>query len=327
LEYVSGRQTDGSLSKDVDDNLKELLLSLKPLLIGSGRYSKPAGQPTFRSIALGRTFRAEKAASIIVDADPNYPGIVEVLLLGFCGWTISPSQPDIAYMFLRIGALEHVDGAEEQADLFNNFTVLNDIIARYNLIGVDFLQDVYYPTMAEIGTDFTVSRSTLADILETVRKPLGTLVKACEILHYHASYMTDLSSFRRISLTLIIDVLSSFRDDGLVERTVFYEFWTSNKSSLALLYAASTIRLDDGENLLNNILTGEVKADEFASKFELWLARARHFTEDVLPVLRIPDLVKANSKALKCVPKAAFDPPELCEEDELFLRGKFQLRQ
>ncbi|WP_132408379.1 hypothetical protein [Neorhizobium sp. S3-V5DH] len=76
---------------DVRDILgsKELSEAVQAVRSLTNRYCsqrKPEGQPSFASIALGKTFRADKAAPIISAADPSYRGIVEVLFLGFCGW-------------------------------------------------------------------------------------------------------------------------------------------------------------------------------------------------------------------------------------------------
>lgn len=307
-------------------DLENKLAELDQLLADCARQRKPITQPTFESIALGTRFHAEKAVPIIAAADPQYFGIVEVLFLGLCGWVVSPDDHTIPLIFMNHAILDHVASAEEQAGLRGDFHFSRDFIARYLMVGRDFLGDVYYAMSGHYGFSLAPERNTLGEWLSGEKRALNTLVKACQLVHFAADHLADVKEYRRTSLTLIIETLGAMRDDELVERTAFYEAWGTNKSTLALLYAASTITRD-GSNLLDRILSGELRATEFLSSFELWMGRARYFAERILPTLRISELAKDNMKPLKNHTGTAFNHAPFSAPEIDFISRKFKKNQ
>jgi hypothetical protein len=308
------------------DELNAAIAELKPILQRHSRYRKPASQPSFQSIALGKAFRAEKAVPIILEQDPSYPGMAEVLFLGFCGWVVSPSDDSLGLALMSHGVLDHLAEAEKQARLLNDFQLQADIYARYVLVGPDFLSDIYYAFRGHEGFSYVPTRPELEAMFLREKRSLQTLVKASQLLHFSIDHLNDRSKYRRASLTTIIEVLSALRDDELVERTGFYEIWGSNRSTLALLYAASTIS-HRGLTLLDCILSAEVRAIEFLPTFNVWIRRARYFCDHVLKNLGIQTLTKENIKPLKTTPGLPFDSPDFDQSEIDFFKKKFRLNQ
>lgn len=304
------------------EELSTAVTEFESVLRRHARYRKPPDQPSFASIALGRTFHAEKAVPIISAAYPEYPGIREVLFLGFCGWVVSPSEDTVRLALMTHGVLDHIIDAERQVGLIDKFDLRADIAARYILVGPDFLNDVYDPLGAHAGFSHGTLRPILEDWLTGERRSVSTLVKACQIFHYAVDNLNDRSRYRRISVSTIVETLAGYRDDSFVERTFFYEKWSKNKVTVALLYAASTVR--KGElTLLNSILSGEVTAKEFLATFDIWVGRARYFCDHVLTELNIQSLTKENIKPLKTVEAVPFGSAISDQHEVNFLRKKF----
>ncbi|MFK0331035.1 hypothetical protein ACIQUB_07915 [Rhizobium sp. NPDC090275] len=313
---------DSSIRPELSSKLAEI----EHMIMQDAVQRKPRDQPSFASIALVKEFRADKAIPIIAVADPSYVGIAEVLFLGLCGWVVSPNDDVIELALMHHGVIDHMAAAEQQAGLHTSFQVRSDLFARYILVGPDFLSDVYYEMSGHFGFSSVPDRITIGEWLSSEARALRTLVKACQIMHYATDHLDDPSKYHRLSLTRIIEVLSAMRDDSLVERTIFYQIWGTNKRTLSLLYAASTISRGH-DTLLDRILSGEVRSKEFQPEFDLWVGRAKYFATHVLSNLRIAGLVATNMKGLKSCKEKAFLSPDFSPKEAQFLERKMSKKQ
>ncbi|TCV75916.1 hypothetical protein [Neorhizobium sp. S3-V5DH] len=222
--------------------------------------------------------------------------------------------------------LDYMAEIEDSSEIYENYDVGLELVNAYVCIGPDFMRDVYYEMSAHSGFRVTPDRITLESLVSSERKSLRTLVKACELLHYSLDHLNDLGVYHRPSLTMIITVISSYKDDDLVERTVFYNKWAKNKSTIALLYAASTIKVGD-QVLLDKILDGEIKATDFIGVFDVWLGRARFFCDNYLSKLGIKGIEKDNAKALRFASQMPFETSFLDPREIDFLRRNFKKEQ
>lgn len=309
-------------SPNSDTDLEATVRKLGSILELHAQHRKPAAQPSFNSIALGRKFKADLAAPIIAEADPGYPGIAKVLFLGFCGWVVLPSDVVPQRAFMYHAALDHIGASELQAGLLSEFHLSADILARYVLVGPDFLDDIFYALKGHLGVSVAVERPTIESWLSGEHRSIFTLVKLCQILHFAANELTDDTKYRPPSLTLTIEIMSAMRDDDLVERTIFYQAWKQHKSTVALLYAASTIK-GGKVSLLDSILSGEIRAEQFMDQFPLWIGRARYFCDHVLSRLAIRGLAAENLKPLKRFKTEPFAHYPFPEKEGEFLRRKY----
>lgn len=297
----------GQISRSASsDELNQSISSLTVAIGAFVRHKKPAKQPAFSEVALKKSFRADIAASIINAADPIYPGICDVLFLGFCGWVVSPNDRELQHALMTHGVLDYFIEVEADAGLGENFDLAADMIARYVMIGPDFLNDVYQALGGHYAFNHAILRPILGDWLYGDQRAIQTFVKACEVFHFAVDNLNDRKIYRKLSITAVVEVLSRYRDDRLVERTVFYEKWAEKKSTIALLYTASTIRLGD-TTMLGSILAGDILARDFISQFGTWLARARYFCDHVLTELKLGALAKENLKPLKTVKPEPFE--------------------
>ena len=283
---------------------------------------KPPEQPRFAEIALGNSFKAQQAIALLSGTGVEYPGFGEVLFAGLCAWTVAPADEAIRLSLMTQAVLDHVAAMESEASAIASDDFEADVIARYLFVGGDFLRDVYFPLGGHAIFATAMSRPIIEDYLFGARRSIEMLAKALGLLHHAGDRFEDRSKYLAPSQNRIVTVLDALEGDARVSRSAFLERWSENKATLALLYAASTIKTR-GKTLLDAILSGEVNARDHMLHLPEWLPRARYVCDYVIKPLAIKGLYEANSKPLKATEPKRFRPSAITPKEEAILIAAF----
>lgn len=309
---------------------KELMDAVSAIRSLVRRYrpsSKPENQPSFSFLALDGTFQAAEILRILTSAEPNYPGLKEVLAAGLAGWVLFPHEEEFRINFMTHAVIEHLNHAEHHAGMGEeDLTLESDLIARYIFTDLDFLTEVY----DQFGGYAAFTRSSNTEILSIViedrMKAIWTSARAIGYLHYGADHFNDQERNFAPSLNRAVKVFAALKDprssNPYVSRSMLHKRWTGNKETLALVYAAASIELDEGV-LLDDMRVGAFSYREHREILELWLGRARYVAEHVFAKLPDEDLYAKTKLLLGEGAAIPFAPPEMTSEEKRILQRVF----
>ncbi len=287
---------------------------------------KPDGQKAFADIALGSRFKALDAIKEISEPPDGYRSFREVLFLGICGWVTSPTDDTYGSLLMQHGVFDYLSELEGDKALRHLSPLQKDFVVRYILAGEDFLTDIFYPLGGHKALATSISREYLQDWHYAQAGSIRQLAKACGVLHFAAMDCHDPAKYHAVSQRRAVIALTSM-NKGKSVRSTLLDRWTQNDQSLALLYAASTIK-SRGETLLDAILSSEIRAKEFLPKLGEWLSRARYFCDLVLSKLGSDDdQYEVNLKPLMPFAGKRFSPPVYSSEHESLIREAFLLKK
>lgn len=309
---------------------KELMDAVSAIRSLVGKYkpsSKPENQPSFSFLALDGPFQAAEILRILTAAEPNYPGLKEVLAAGLAGWVLFPHEEEFRVNFMTHAVIEHLNLAEHHAGMGEeDLTLENDLISRYIFTDLDFLTEVY----DQFGGYAAFTRSSNTEILSVLiedrMKAIWTTAKAIGYLHYGADHFSDQERNFAPSLNRAVKVFAALKDprssNPYVSRSMLHKRWTGNKESLALVYAAASIELDEGV-LLDYMRVGAFSYRDHREILELWLGRARYVTEHVFAKLPDEDLYPKTKRLLGDGATLPFGPPDMTSEEIRILQRVF----
>lgn len=309
---------------------RELTDAVKAIRSLMARYkpsSKPKNQPSFSFLALDGDFQAAEILRILTSEEPNYPGLKDVLAAGLAGWVLFPHEEEFRVNFMTHAVLEHLNLAEHDAGMGEeDLTLESDLIARYIFTDVDFLTEIY-DQFGGYGA-FTRSSNTeiLSILIDDKIKSIQTSARAVGYLHYGADNFHDYERHFAPSLNRAVKVFAALKDprssSPYVSRSMLHKRWTSNKETLALVYAATSIELDEGV-LLDDIRAGAFSFRDHHDVLELWLGRARYVAENIFAKLPDEDLLTKTRLVLGDGPVISFAPPTMTVEEKRILRKVF----
>ncbi|MFS8143711.1 hypothetical protein [Rhizobium sp. BR 249] len=247
--------------------LSEAVKAVEVLIARRQVPRKIATEKTFRELALGKTFQARDALAVISNGEPAYPGLKAVLSCGFVGWALFPTDSGMRITLMTQAVLRHMDEAERSVGLADEpITVARDIVARYVLTGIDFLTEIY----DEIGGYEAFTRIASLDIMaalfEPYSKAIDTANRALTYLHHGADRFKDPEFDFAPSLNRAITIFNHLKKAWgpieygkiYVSRSLLHRRWSQTKVTLALVYAASTIRVNR-KTLLQIMLQGDYR--------------------------------------------------------------------
>jgi hypothetical protein len=267
--------------------------------------------------ALVGRYRPDKVLQILLSETPRYPGYKEVLAASFAGWLIAPRYPKLRQDLMVRAALDHMQRAEVTAGVVRDLplTLEKDVAARYLFTGIEFLIEVYDCLGGYNAFSEAPSLDELWDGLEGVEKTINTAARAIAFLH-HAVDRSARPGFTP-SLNKAVTVFDALKDakeypykDRYVSRSLLHQRWSQNKQTLALVYAASTIRVNR-KTLLDQILAGFFSYEHHRQHLELWVARARYVATHIFARMVDPDLERATTAVVGEGPIKPFTPAKL----------------
>jgi hypothetical protein len=199
-------------------------------------------------------------------------------------------------------------------------TIERDIATRYIFTGIDFLVEIYdclggYQKIAE-----TPSYEDLWAQIEPSVKTINTAVRALAFLHHAVDRFGKAGTGFVPSLNkavMVFDELKSPKHgypykEKYVSRSLLHERWSQSKPTLALLYAASTVRINR-QNLLELILSGTFSYEKHGSYLDRCVRRARYITNHIFDRMSDGALSQETYRLLGDGEVTTFAPPHLDE--------------
>lgn len=291
---------------------------------GRGQFRR-SDEEHFWPIALTRVgkYRPDVVLKILLDDHEYYPGYKAILAAGFGGWLIAPRSKEVREALVVHAAVAHMDKAESLAGFETPYTVEKDIAARYLFTGTDFLVEVYDCLGGHSAFGEAPSFDELWDAFDSVEKTINTASRAIAYLHHAVDRFGKPGSVFAPSLNKAVAVLDELKNpkraypysEKYVSRSLLHQRWSQNKQTLALLYSASTIRINR-KTLLQIILDGFFSYEDHKSYLETWVGRARYVTTHIFARMKSdPDLGRQTQRVLGEGKIFAFTPPKLDETE------------
>ncbi|TAU29789.1 hypothetical protein ELI47_01105 [Rhizobium ruizarguesonis] len=274
------------------------------------------------ALTLVGTYKADVVLRILLDDNAYYPGYKSILAAGFGGWLIAPRSKKIREALAIQAAAAHINNAEVQAGFDEPFTVRKDVAARYLFIGTEFMVEIYDCFGGSQALADAPSFEELWDAFESVEKTINTAARAIAYLH-HAADRFGKPGFPFVpSLNKAVQVLDQLKDknptypykEKFVSRSLLHQRWSQNKQTLALLYAASSIRINR-KTLLQIILDGFLSYDDHKDYLQMWVSRARYVSTHIFDRMNDPELSSKTLRLLGEGKAISFSPPKLDDKE------------
>lgn len=278
-------------------------------------------------IALGDKFDTRSAIQILFDASPSYFAHRDLLYAGLLAWVLNPSE--VGLRQLSIGAAASRCMAEAESTVFNysDDLILSDFIIRGYILGPQFIEEIYYPLGGAQGL-MDASKFYLDTVLVDSEPAIWTLVRVLRWFHFVCANFSGREEFFKPSVNKAVEIiedheLGAMRDGRkVVGRSAFIEAWANRRSSIAFIYAASTIEIGE-KTLLDEILRAEFKLEVGREYLRQWVGRARYVSDFILSKMPDPSAAKENSYALRSVTAESFDVPSLTTAEVKAVRSVF----
>jgi len=283
-------------------------------------------------VAIARVgrFRAGMVAQILLGNEHYYPGYREVLTGAFAGWLLAPKSREIREALMTRSALDYMDGANRRVGSDGELTLEKDVAARYLFTSPEFLIEVYdclggYDAFANIP-----SLDELWDRFDRAEKTISTAVRAVVYLHHAVDGIGRPGFQFEPSLNKAFLVFKELKKpssgymfkEKYVSRSLLHARWSSSKETLALLYAASTIKVNR-KTLLQIIVDGFLTYQDHRKFFDKWFARARYVCDHIFARMTNNKVELATRRVLGVGPIMPFRPPSLDSSEESCFRDAF----
>ncbi|ANP88276.1 hypothetical protein [Rhizobium leguminosarum] len=300
---------------------------------GSIPFQRNDGQHLW-PIALTRVgrYKPDVVLKILLDDHEYYPGYKAILAAGFGGWLIAPRSKEVREALVVHAAVAHMDRAESLASIDTSFTVQKDIAARYLFTGTDFLVEVYDCLGGHRAFGEAPSFDELWDAFESVEKTINTASRAITYLHHATDRFGSPGSRFVPSLNKAVSVLDELKNakksdpsaQQYVSRSLLHQRWSQNKQTLALLYSASTIRINR-RTLLQIILDGFFSYEDHRSYLETWVGRARYVATHIFARMKGDlELERKTHRILGEGKITPFSPPKLDDAELASFKRTFR---
>ncbi|MCZ4074967.1 hypothetical protein [Agrobacterium sp. LMR679] len=316
---------------------EELNAAVKAVEILLEKHQLPRKSPTqktFKEIVLGREFRARDALNVILSSEPAYPGFREVLSSGFVGWALFPDAQPVRHALMTHAVLDHMDDHDLSVGLIDHPLDLHrDMVSRYVLTGVDFLSDIYDPLGGYQAFARIFSLDSLSMHANSEDKSIKTVVRALLYLHHGADRYQqpefDFAPSLNRATKILADIKKSLGAEAyrtqFVARSLLHDRWSSSKQTLALLYAASTIRVKR-KSLLTVMLEGAFSYKSHKQYLDEWVGRGRFVAEHIFQKMENNDLYQTTIRLLDGVEARPFKAAALSPLEETRLTSQFRKR-
>lgn len=297
--------------------LKDAVVAIEALVRAHGStITSPLD--SFPSLTYGRRFQAERILQILLADEESFAGFKDVLAAGFAGWLLLPKEREVRDNLMIHAALDHMDRAEIKAGMAEAaLTLARDVAARYVLTGVDFLTTIYdvlggYQAFSDCPNFETVWKR-----FDGVEKTIATAVRALAYLHHATDQLSGRNGGFTPTLNRTVVVFRGIKKNSpvffkerYVSRSLLHGRWSQNKQTLALLYAASTVRVNR-KSLLQLLLDGFFSYRDHRRYIDLWVGRARYVSHHILARMEDPMLARRTDALLGEGPVIRFAPPRL----------------
>lgn len=314
------------------EEMKDVIAAINSLKDKFGQTPTDAERHSPVTLSLAGKYKAEAILRILLDENTYYPGYKEVLAAGFGGWLIAPRAPEVREALMIQAALTHMDRAESAAGIDNEtpLTMAADIAARYIFTGSDFLIEIYDYLGGYQAFSNAPSFDELWAKLETTEKTINTAARALAFLHHAIDRFERPLNFEP-SLNKAVLVLDELKNpkrgypykERYVSRSLLHQRWSKNKRTLALIYAASTIRVNR-KSLLQVIIGGFFSFEAHRRYFDEWIGRARYVAAHIFARMADHKLQDETFRLLGEGVSVRFAAPKLDREEQASFEFAFR---
>jgi hypothetical protein len=310
-------------------------------------FLPPTERITFFQLLTGK-FPAREVLQKLASNDAGYPGQKDVMAAAFSAWLLFPKKKEIRHNWMLHAMLLYMDQAEKKAGLYEeDWVIERDIAARYLFIGGDFLKDIFdsaggYQAFMDLN-----SNETIDAVLDHNMRTIRTAARSMLYLHHGAQLFREDGVYHRPSVNLASKMFKAIRDVQAddreklvpksgqesssktelapytyVARSSLHKIWKDDNGTMALIYAASCLRVTKAKSLLDVLLSAEFSHSDHGRLIRQWLGMARYAAETIFPTMGDAKLVKRASRFLDMVDPVLFHAPKLTsQEDGLFRRN------
>jgi hypothetical protein len=277
-----------------------------------------------------RQFDPKAVASILLDERESFFAHKEVLFAGFTGWVVDPQDTTISRSAMMLSALAEMSRSEKLAvENADSTSLFADWLVRYEKIGIYFLEQIYYPMGGIRAFSSAPSTAHMVQLLNRNRAALRAMALVMKYYHYVTVELSPKTG-RAASLHGIYSVIGRMREDIKNDKVLsdklehilplpspgaIKDYWRRRSTTLSLIYAASTISLDNEETLLDRLVNGQAQWRHHRANFAEWLGRARWCDQNILGKSLAADFSKKLNVALPKVPPLLIPVPKLSDEE------------
>lgn len=272
-------------------------------------------------------FDPQAVAEMLLDKRDSFYGHKEILLAGYTTWVLAPSNARLRQAAMVVAALQQMAKAEKLSTAnFTQVGMVADFLARYQTLGPEFFEQLYYPIGGIKAFARAPSRGSLKASIEKHSEGLPYAVQVARIYHHHVLYLLPLK-FRRPSLETASALISELDIKELrnptLAKTSIKVHWASHKATIALAYAASTLATDEQISFLDLMLERRVTYAKHGTLLPVWLGRAQWISEHVLEECYETATARQNLEGLPKVASLEAPPPGFSEDRAENIKRRF----
>ncbi|TXM92616.1 hypothetical protein [Methylobacterium sp. WL116] len=275
-------------------------------------------------------FDLEQVCGILTHEETSFKGHKYVLTAALSSWALDPGkwrspsnlvhQADVAKSTTRrqaivLAATEIVSNLERRLvrNALNGKST-RDSYAAITTMSPTFFNEIYYPIGGLRRIMRTQTRVNLLKRLQKFRQSIYLSITLAAIEHCHFQGVDRGSKLEKTgvekSTTLVGIILAASRgEETVTPNNVDNSHYKFIRKSLPFLYAAYSIDLPDGRNLLDVIMEADWKIANEDDVASLWFGRTLYWVKFMLaPHRRVAD-DELIIRALSSVDPIPFEPP------------------
>jgi hypothetical protein len=292
----------------------------------SSRFEVPLVEGSFDADFV-KSFRADAAFELLLDARESYTGHKEVVSAGLWAWIVNPADKELRRNVMRSAMLHQLQRAEEKALKNRRKTSVADFDARHVHLSPKFFSEIYYPLGGISGIRATPSSQLLKARIERRRRQIMDVISLARIYHavveQSSGSMPSKQGAIDVSKWMKSDSTEAWDDDVRVRSEgSIVNAWRSRRPSVALVYTSSFIQLGTS-TIEDRLCEGDFTVRLERDVLEEWLAKARYFVNRVLSKSTDQTTFRQNLASLPDGPESPIPSPPLTEKAEDNLKKRF----
>lgn len=251
----------------------------------------------------------------------HYNGHHRILFAGLCAWIICQGDEWLRQESMLRAGIAEMCWAEALGKGAFASELLGETTGRLLYLGPDFYADFYHPVGGLARLVDALPAGELADRLFERSAEVETIVLLMQLFHFHADHLRR-PGFNKASLKKAAELTRAIFRDGprkKVEGAVGFdearERWGLLNGTAALVYAASSLVLEDGRTLLAAIRNSEATWKDHGALLPRWLARAQYATNGILAHLWEPAPAALHAAYLPPIKPEPIEPPAFHSEE------------
>jgi hypothetical protein len=292
----------------------------------------PADAPRFIEYAWKR-FDVKTVIKMLLSGQSAYKALRPILFSGLCTWTVCPKRDSLRQHGMLLVGIEHMTVAEVKGraafagEGISNHDLLGDIMGRLRMLGQDFYSDFYYP----VGGLTQVLRSTtpgnFKKNLAKHSENTNIAIAMMQIYDFHFKYLNDKIKWYDASESKGFELVRRIFGEGRRETPIGFDKlghgWREHIENVAMLYAASTLKIDDKKSFLDVICSGQADYNKYGYIISSWIGRARYVAENFWVNTEKPEIGRDNIAVLPVIETFPTPDPQFSEAERRLIEADF----